>query len=143
MRHFDGDFVQDALGRLQHLNPQAKPAWGRLESRQVIPRLVGYLKYSMGHHGHMPYRGNWFTRHIVGPLVLHGFLPFPENDCNVSSSADGGIEALQTLLQEYLSLVQAGEFSPKVHPAYGDIGVDGWAKMHVRHFQHRMKQFRV
>ena len=143
MRHFDGDFVEDALRRLHHLDPQAKPASGRLESREVIPRLLGYLKYSMGRHGHMPYRGNWFTRHIVGPLVLHGLLPFPENDCKVASSAPGGIEALETLLHEYLGLVQAGEFSPKVHPSYGDIGVDGWARMHVHHFEHRMKQFRL
>ena len=30
-----------------------------------------------------------------------------------------------------------------LHPVFGDIGVDGWDRLHVRHFEHHFTQFGV
>ncbi|MBI4558849.1 MAG: DUF1569 domain-containing protein [Candidatus Hydrogenedentes bacterium] len=30
---------------------------------------------------------------------------------------------------------------PEPHPYFGDIGIDGWSKLHVRHFEHHLRQF--
>ncbi|MBI4558851.1 MAG: DUF1569 domain-containing protein, partial [Candidatus Hydrogenedentes bacterium] len=42
---------------------------------------------------------------------------------------------------EYLAAVATGDMQPEPHPYFGDIGIDGWSKLHVRHFEHHLRQF--
>ena len=49
--------------------------------------------------------------------------------------------SLAALLDEYLALVQSGELKTGLHPVFGDIGIDGWARVHVLHFEHHCRQF--
>ena len=56
---------------------------------------------------------------------------------------DADTETLHAVLETYLELVQAGELVPRAHPVFGDIGVDGWANLHIAHFEHHLKQFGV
>ncbi len=44
-------------------------------------------------------------------------------------------------MEEYLAAVETGELRPAPHTLFGDIGIDGWARLHVRHFEHHLKQF--
>ncbi len=88
------------------------------------------------------------TRRVAGPLILQGLLPIPKNvrapRRAVPTSGihlQDDLETLQALLEEYLQLVQADELTCPPHPLFGDIGVDGWARFHVVHFEHHLRQF--
>jgi hypothetical protein len=144
MRHFDHDYVLDVIRRLSAIKPDAKPAWDVLTRQGMIQHLADTVRFSMGKLGDLPDRSNWFSRKIIAPLILNGIVPIPRNlktpDYARRSTQDD-LETLHALLEEYLSLVQAGEFVPKRHPALGDLGVDGWAKLHLVHFEHHLKQF--
>jgi hypothetical protein len=145
MRSLDHDYVTELIARLGRLRPDTKPAWGSLTPDRMVGHLTATVRYSMGRGSSLRTSGNWFLRHIVGPLVINGIVRVPRN---VKTPArdnqdfpSGDAETLHAVLEEYLTLVQSDELQPAPHPAFGDIGVDGWAKMHVVHFEHHLRQF--
>ena len=91
------------------------------------------------------------THWVAGPLMTRGLIPLPKNlplpkpvsPDESYGGEDGDIESLHALLMDYLSRVETGNLDPPVHPALGDLGVDGWARLHVVHFEHHCKQFGV
>jgi len=150
MVSFDHDYVAEVIGRLGKLEPDATPAWGRLTADGMIAHLADAVRYSMGKGAQVKRLDNWFLRGIVAPLILNGLVRIPKNvkgpDFRHPDRAAGPPDDLDTLhavLEEYLGLIQAGELQCEPHPAFGDLGIDGWAKMHMRHFEHHMRQFGV
>ena len=150
-RHFDSDFIQDAMARIKRIPSDAKPKWGTLNRAGLIEHFIWVLRHSMGRSKQMPFVGNWVSRKIAAPLVLSGIVPIPKNirfpkwirKTGFDGREPGDEETLHALMEEYISLVQADELTPAPHPAFGDIGVDGWDRMHVHHFEHHFKQFGV
>lgn len=148
VRVLDQDYAEEVIDRLGRLSPAAEPAWGRMTPPQMVAHLGLTVRYSMGKFGPLPVVGPWWLRRIVGPLVINGFLALPKNAKaprarGVTLPPPDDLESLQALLEEYLGLVQAGELTPPPHPYFGDIGIDGWAKFHVVHFEHHLRQFRL
>lgn len=147
MVHFDHDFVVEVIGRFQRVKSDAKPRWGALTADRMVAHLIDSVRYSMGKAGNLPDRSNWFTRRVLGPLILRGIVRIPRNvkgstlDGFSTPAAQADVETLHAVLEDYLSLVQAGELEPKPHPVFGAIGVDGWARLHVLHFEHHLRQF--
>lgn len=145
--HFDHDFVIDVMDRLQRLKPDAKPSWGTLTPAKMIAHLIDTIRYSMGKAGDLPDRSNWFSRRILAPLVMKGFVKIPRNikaptpSGPLTPPGHADIETLHAILEDYLALVQAGELEPKPHPAFGHVGIDGWDRLHVLHFEHHLRQF--
>jgi hypothetical protein len=147
VRAFDHDFVDEVVARLEKIPADAKPLWGTLNRDRLVAHLIGVVRYSMGRLGTMPDAGNWFTKRVLAPLVMNGIVPIKKNvklrgaARPPQTATPEDLETLHALLEEYLQLVQADELTPPPHPFFGDIGVDGWAKMHVAHFKHHLKQF--
>ena len=151
MRDFDGDYIDEAIARLEAIEADARPRWGRLDRDGLIEHLIWALMHSMGRSHKVPFMGNALTLWVIGPLVTRGFLPIPKNlqlpkrfrKEGITAREPGTLEDLKDLLRTYLALVQADELEPALHPGFGDIGVDGWARMHVLHFEHHFRQFGV
>lgn len=151
MPHMDNDFVVEIMARLKRIPANAKPKWGTLDRQGLVEHFIWTLRHSMGRSKTVPYMGNWVSKWIFAPLVLNGIVPIPKNiqfpkwlkETGFNGREPGDEETLHALLEEYLNLVQADELTPNLHPAFGDIGVDGWDKLHVRHFEHHFKQFGV
>lgn len=147
MPAFDHDYVEDLIARLSSIPADAKPAWGTLDRDRLIAHLITTVRYSMGRLGTLPDRGNWFTKRILAPLIINGIVPIKKNvkvpGATPRATSRDDLETLHALLEEYLQLVQADELTPPPHPFFGDLGVDGWAKMHLAHFKHHLRQFRA
>ena len=149
MEHLDTDYVERLVTRIGRIAPDAAPKWGVLRRDTMIQHLVWAVLHSMGRSNQMKFYGNWFTAHVMGPVCLHGLLPIPKNvqlpkrfrDQGVTLREPGDLDTLRRLLEEYLNLVQADELRPAPHPLLGDIGVDGWDRLHVLHFEHHLRQF--
>jgi hypothetical protein len=151
MRSFDHDYAGEVIERMRALERDTRPRWGRLSPAAMVRHLADSIRFSMGKRGKMPFKGNWYTRRILGPLIMNAIVRMPKNvklDTPMAkpeelSAVEGEIETLQAVIEEYLDAVQAGELSPEPHMVFGDIGVDGWAKLHVVHFEHHLRQFGV
>ena len=151
MQHLDADYLDDVLHRLDAIPEDAVPRWGRLRKPELIEHLIWAVQHSMGHSAQMPFHGNWFTQRILGPLILHRIVRIPKDlripkrfeAGGVTLREPGDLDTLAALLEEYITLVQADELRTARHPVFGDIGVDGWERMHLLHFEHHLRQFGV
>ena len=151
MEHLDTDYVERLVARLERIAPDAVPRWGVLRRDTLMEHLVWVVRHSMGRSTQMPFSGNWLSVHLLGPLFLRGLIPIPKNlkvprrlaKQGVTLREPGDLDTLRRLLEEYLNLVQADELHPAPHPFFGDVGVDGWDQIHVRHFEHHLLQFGV
>lgn len=150
MRSLDHDYLPKLFARIRSIPGDATPAWGRMTPSEMVAHLVATVRYSMGRSGTLPIRGTWLTRRVYGPLLLRGVVKLPKNIRAPRLGPKGArphvqddFETLQALLEEYLQLVQADELACAPHPYLGHIGVDGWARFHVIHFEHHLRQFRV
>ena len=149
MHHFDGDYVEEVVVRLGRIKRDAVPQWGHLRRDTLIEHLIWSMRHSMGRSRSIPFFGNCFTRYVARPLLLAGAVSIPRNlqlpahlrEQGLMLREPGDLETLQAILEEYLSLVQADELHPAAHPAFGRLGIDGWDRFHVLHFEHHLKQF--
>lgn len=149
MRHLDIDYVEEIIVRLRAIPGDAVPRWGELRKPGLVEHLVWSVRHSMGRSQQVRYAGTWFTSHVMRPLLLHGIIRIPRNlkvppelaARGVTLREHGDLETLHALLEEYLNLVQADELRPAMHPVLGVLGVDGWDRLHVLHFEHHLKQF--
>jgi hypothetical protein len=151
MRHFDYPYAEEVLARLERIPDDAVPHWGKLRKNTLIEHPIFTLQYSMGEHQPFPVLGKWYVRWFLAPLILHGILPLPKNvpipkkwaAQGVTLRSPGDLNTLAGCMEEYLKHVQEGTLVPNPHPAFGYIGVDGWDRMHVIHFEHHLRQFGV
>ena len=151
MRHLDADYVADLMARLRRIPPDARPRWGDLTRDALIRHLIWTVRHSMGRSRKVPFTGTWLSCRIVRPLFLWGLLPIPRDAAlshrlqarGVRLEDPGDLETLHALLEEYLGLVQADELQPAPHPLLGELGIDGWDRLHVRHFEQHCRQFGV
>lgn len=149
MHHFDGDYVEEVVERLGTIRRDAVPHWGSLTRDSMIEHLIWSLRHSMGRSRTIPFFGNCMTRYVWRPLIFSGVIALPRNLAlpehlqrqGLVPREPGDLETLQAILEEYLSLVQADELQPAPHPAYGRLGIDGWDRFHVLHFEHHLRQF--
>ncbi len=149
MRSFDHDYIAHLMTRLGQIQADTRPAWGRMNRSQMVRHLADTVRYSMGNGHLLPDKSTWISRKILGPLVMHGLVRIPKNiqgdplprlDLGDILEINPDQYLLYTL-QGYLDAVQADEFTPHPHPAFGTISVDAWAKVHVAHFEHHLRQF--
>ena len=150
MRSFDHDFVENILQRMSKIPADAKPAWGKMTRDELIGHMTMVMRYTLGKGPEMPDKSTWVSRNIIRHLILNGIVAIPQNvrlpkpkKPGEAPPPTGDMETLHAVLEEYLSAAETGRLSPPPHFFFGDLGVDGWAKMHVLHFEHHLKQFGV
>lgn len=151
MPKLDRAIAKDAIERLRRLKPDAKPKWGTMNGERLIRHLLWAINYSMGKHGQMHYTGNWVFENIIGPLAVNGLLPLPKNvkfrtaegKVDTDISEEGNIKDLAEAIEEFIEKEETGTLKVPKHAAFGDIGPEGWSKLHVVHLKHHLKQFGV
>ncbi len=139
----------ELIGRVNKLNTDTKPAWGRMNVEQMLSHLV--------QAGDLPFvasvadRSSWMSRTVLKPLVLY-VLPIPKE---VKTSADMdqqqegrkplGLDEDKTILVE--SITRLGTVSQAHaclgHPFFGPLSVKQWAIIAYKHIDHHLRQFGV
>jgi hypothetical protein len=149
MPAFDHRFAQNVIKRAETIPTDKKPEWGNMNRNQMFGHLYDVFEYCMGRAGEMPDKSSFKTRYIFRPLVFSGIVKIPKN-VRVPRPKDSDremfkreveLDELRAKMDEYLACCQAGDLDPPRHPFFGDLGIDGWAKFHVRHMDHHLRQF--
>lgn len=143
--------AKQAIERLGKLKADAKPDWGQLRGEQIVPHLIASIEMSMGRGRQLPYQGNWAMRHVVFPIATSGLIKIPKNvkfkhkngEVEPPLLCDGDLNRLAAVMEEFIAGEESGTLKTTLHPAFGDIGPAGWAKLHTMHIDHHLKQFRL
>lgn len=146
MQSFDHNYAEELILRLSS-HPGVRGADLQNTGGSLAHHFCVTLQYSRGLGPVLPDSSTWLSRSVLKPLVLsrilpiveifgqNALLPRPEKH---DDKAD--LSRLANELEIYLSLVQADEFVPVPHPKLGPFGIDDWARWHVAHFEHHLKQ---
>ena len=151
MNGIDQGFVANSAERLRALPPDRKPKWGKLTAPELVPHLIGAFKSSMGELPPTKFIGNWFTTTVLPPIVYTGWLMPPKNikllnekgEAIPALSVPGSIEDLAAVMEEFIRGRDSGTLKTTAHPLFGDVGPEGWGKVHVVHMRHHFKQFGI
>jgi len=138
----------DLIRRLNQLDREVKPLWGKMNVEQMLSHLVQTAEWPFVDSG-VPDRSNLFTRTIVKPLVIY-VLPMPK-EVKLPAEADQlqngrppqGLEADRKLVIE--ALHKLGTL-PKTHdcrehPYFGKLTPNQWALIAHKHIDHHLRQF--
>ncbi len=137
------------IGRLNELNGNEKPLWGRMTVDQMMSHLVqaGDLPFAAT----LPDKSTIVSRTFIKPLILY-VLPIPkevktsaEMDQQAKGRSPGEFEADRRLLVD--SLHKLGTLSVNheciYHPMFGKMSAKEWGLIVHKHIDHHLKQFGV
>jgi hypothetical protein len=145
IRAFDRAFVDEAMAEFEALKPDQEPEWGSMRPPQLFAHLITAVRYGLGKEEESPPEGSFLIRRILAPLLLAGVMKLPKNvdkpKMYDAEAPQGTPEELRAEMEEHLSRLSDGTLNPPPHPALGDLGPDGWSKLHVIHFEHHLRQF--
>lgn len=151
MQHFDSDYAERLCARIRSIPADKAPAWGKMRRPDLVRHLIWSLKHALGRSTAVPDCSTWFTRRILKPVLLHGWLPIPRNirlpeqltRQGIEMTEPGDLETLQALMEEYLRRIQDDDLVPYPHPFFGKMDIDEWDRLHVLHFEHHLRQFKA
>ena len=145
IRAFDRAFVDEAMAEFEALTPDQEPEWGSMRPPQLFAHLTTAVRYGLGKEELAAPEGNFLIRHVVTPIMLTGLLKLPKNVAKPklydAEAPSGTADELRAELEEHLARVTDGTLDPPPHSALGDLGADGWSKLHIIHFEHHLRQF--
>lgn len=133
----------------KHIQADTPALWGKMNAQQMIEHLSLVFILSIGKIN-FPYQGteeeakrNWegFVqsenpwREVFQASDLGE--PRPAREANIEASK----AMLNTSFQKYLAYSEANPDA--IHPQYylGNLSVDQWRQVHIKHMKHHMRQF--
>jgi hypothetical protein len=121
--------------RLEHLDPNAKALWGKMNLAQMLVHCRMPIEAGLGERT-VSSKGNFFTRWLLFPLLMK--IPWPKgkaqthtdfNVVNLNMPVRSAQEEAAALVAKVKAFV-AGGFSPKTHPI-----------LQRKHLDHHLRQF--
>lgn len=143
---FFGRLLFDALSGLHE---DTRPAWGKMTARQMVEHLVWAAEISTGR----TQAECFFPEEQYERLkaFLHDNRPTPHEFQNPALAAGlpplryaglaAATAALRIEIDRFLREAAATPATARMHPVFGPIGAEEWARSHFKHCYHHLLQF--
>ena len=134
--------------RLQKLNPESKPLWGKMNVCQMVKHCQKPLEVA---EGKIKLKKSLLGL-LFGKIAKKNFLKPGELRKNMPTVPSFKIQETPDFDSEWLSLVSIvksfGEKGPEViaekeHPFFGELTDEEWGALQYKHLDHHLKQFDV
>ncbi|MEM9998353.1 MAG: hypothetical protein AAF809_11680 [Bacteroidota bacterium] len=140
--------LRTLVAPLAHLNADDAPAWGQMTAQHMVEHLGLLVAFSYGRITSpvTPPEAKWARRQAA----LQTDDPFPRNFDPFKLGAlpplrYAGLDAARTKLMDHVERYEAHwtahPDATHVHPYFGPLGQDGWARFHHKHVRHHLTQF--
>lgn len=125
--------------------------WGTLNAQQMVEHLGLVFLLSTGRFG-LKYKGtpedaqNYWERFQASAAPWRNVFPqraFGKAKPPRNETMEGSKAQLQETFQGYLAYCEANPDSTNSHFFLGNLTVDQWRQVHVKHLQHHLMQFGV
>lgn len=138
---------RELLDRINRLNPDAVPLWGRMNAPQMMAHLVGWMKMATGELHTAPL--NRPIRYAPLKQMIIYFLPWPKGVPTAPELISrekydfaGERASFCRYLESYEKTRDASSIWPE-HPAFGILNTNEWGVLGYRHTDHHLRQFGV
>ena len=146
---FDPAQNQKYLERLENLNADTKPQWGKMNAGQMLAHLN--VAYKMT-NGKLEVKYNWFTKQMLKLFVkstVIGSKPYKKNGQTAPAfiiEGDRDFEKEKNDLIQYMKSVEKlgkDHYDGKASPAFGPMSSQEWSIMFGKHMEHHFTQFGI
>ena len=134
----------ELLRRFEHLAPDARPKWGRLDAPRMVTHVTDALRSSLGELMLAP-KPSPMKFWPINTLVMF-YLPWPrgvptapELLSRKPAEWTAEIAALRSAMTRFVALEIDGPWP--AHVAFGDIGGRQWGRLMYRHMDYHLGQF--
>ena len=145
----DKDYCKTLQARLDHLRPDATPAWGKLSPTRMLAHVNDGMRLAAGE---LEVRFRWTPIALPGlKWFILNVIPLPEgaptapellrdvgDDPTVFAAE---VETLRSLINEFASR-PPGKSNLK-HPLFGRLSRKAWDSLGAKHIDHHFRQFGV
>ena len=140
---FDKATIEELIHRINSLNENAKPLWGKMNAAQMLRHCTMWDEMALGKK---TYKQGWLGK-LVGKFALKDMMkdePMKKNMPTVPSfKITDKVDFLKeqqkwiALLNEYQYL----KINGFVHPFFGQLTKEQVGYMAYKHIDHHLKQF--
>jgi hypothetical protein len=135
--------------RIQRLNAEAKPRWGRLTASGAVCHVADAFRVPLGDIEAAP-RGGFLSLAPVRFLLVH-VLPWPRGKVETAPEYlstpgvnwDADVQALVAVLHRFVERGKGPSPGWATHPAFGDLPNREWGWLLYKHTDHHLRQFGV
>ncbi|MEX0314799.1 MAG: DinB family protein [Allomuricauda sp.] len=140
------DQVQDFFVRIDNLQIDQKPLFGKMDAHQMICHCADFFRMAFGQKKATEY-GQVDPKEITARAKQGETVPTPKGFGQVEKDGTQPIdfEEDKEILKKYiLEFKQLGDnyvFAP--HPYFGDLTREKWTGLAIYHLNHHLEQFNV
>jgi hypothetical protein len=142
---FDPGVKQDIVVRINNLTPDSKGQWGKMTVAQMMAHCQVPMGVALGTHKSQ----RTFMGRMLGPFVkkvLYGDKPFKRSlptDPSFIMKDEKDFEKEKQGLITQVSNFSENTVVLEVHPFFGKLSKEQWAKGMWKHLDHHLTQFGV
>jgi hypothetical protein len=145
--HQDKD---ELIKRLSNLTPSHNPKWGKMNAHQVVVHMTDPLRCALGDRP-VPLNPSIFAKWPVNKLFSQ-YLPWPKGAPTAPEFIQGikgsQLNEFEKDKQELILVIhrfsQHKNSSPfPIHPTFGKLNNNEWARLMWRHINHHLTQFNL
>lgn len=136
---------------LQILDENNTPAWGKMNSGQMVEHLTDFFNVSVEKivfplltpEEHLPkyreflYSDKQFRENTKAPTSVIGDEPLAMRTASLREAK----QYLQKTVEEFFEFFKLREGCQTMHPAFGLLNFDEWIMLHYKHVTHHFRQF--
>lgn len=147
MQTFEFDLVY-LLGKLETLNADTTPSWGKMSSQRMVEHLCDALYMSRGigeFELEVPEdrieKMQLFLQSDK-PMAQNIQVSFAKEDTPVrNENMELALDEFATAFVDYMEHFDENPSFTALHPYYGELNIEKWNLLHAKHFAHHFKQF--
>ena len=135
---------QELLDRLEHLSPQSKPRWGKMNAHQMLAHMADWMLMAKGDLKTAPMKR--LLRYPPLKQLAIYWLPFPKGVATAPEllrrrPAAWSVEraAVRERVQSFANLDPKATWPE--HPVFGKMSARAWGVFGYRHMDHHLRQF--
>jgi len=146
---FQKETAQKYIDRIHLLTPQTQPQLGKMNVAQMLAHCQTPIKIASGE---LVPKINPIIKFLFGKNARKQLLNDPEFKKNLPTFSEAKIVDQRVFENERTKLVNMiSEFQQKgpagltkeAHPFFGELKVNEWDSMQVKHLDHHLRQFGV
>jgi hypothetical protein len=146
---FNKDNSQEFISRINNLNSQTQPQWGKMNVAQMLAHCQMPIKTASGE---LVPKVNPIIKFLFGKAAKKQLVNDPEFKKNLPTFSEAKIVDPRIFEQERTKLIKIiEEFHAKgpegltknAHPFFGQMSINDWDTLQVKHLDHHLRQFGV
>lgn len=146
---FEQSSYENNLERLEKLNPESKPLWGKMNIAQMLAHLN--VAYNITYNKSLPKAKGFkkFFMKLVVKKIVTGEKPFSKNGRTAPefliTDKKEFTKEKETLIKYITDTFNKGEkyFDRKENISFGKLTAKEWSNLFQKHLNHHFEQFGV